>query len=313
MYKAFSSITFCFKTSEKLIILLCFLIILGCKKKDNEPKPEWSGSGVDNFDASSAGIAQPMRVFYFVPANADPNTSIVFVFHGDNRNAMDYRNAIESKARSLNFIAVVPEFSDQNFPGVNAYQLGNMFQDGENPSPETLNPENKWSFSLVPAIVDFTRKKVGAVNAANFFIGHSGGAQFLHRFLIFKPYNSFIRAVVSAAGWYTIPDTTVTFPYGLASSPYQASVRKEILGKEVVIQVGSQDNNPNASSLRRNAQADLQGIHRLARAQYFYNSAMAISNELNTLFKWELRIIPGLDHSYGPAIQESSELLFKSK
>lgn len=281
-----------------------------CRRNDPEPSANWTGSGVDQFDASAYGVTQPMRVFYFSPSNANAGTPIVFVFHGVDRNAMDYRNAIENKAIAKGFIAVVPEFSEQNFPGQSAYQIGNVYQDGDNPSPQTLNPRARWSVNLIEPLLDFARKKSGASNAACYMIGHSAGAQYLHRLLLFKPDLPFAKAVVSAAGWYTIPDTSVGFPYGFGGSPFLINPLSTVYARKVFVQVGNDDNNPNASNLRRNAEADLQGTHRLARAQYFFskNQSTAQSNQMS--FSWELKIINGLNHSYSPALQSASDLLF---
>ena len=42
------------------------------------------------------------------------------------------------KANEYGVILIAPEFSDLDFPSGNAYNLGNIFIDGNNPSPETL-------------------------------------------------------------------------------------------------------------------------------------------------------------------------------
>ncbi len=292
------------------LILLCICTCLSCKKENADPAYEWKGSGVDQFDATFAGVAKPMRVFYYSPSGINENTPILFVFHGVERNAMEYRNALESIAGIKSFIVVAPEFSEENFPGQSAYQIGNIFQDGDQPSPQTLLPQNKWSVGLIEPMLDMARKKSGASNGACYLIGHSAGAQFLHRLILFKPDFPFARAVVSAAGWYTLPDTSVAFPYGLGASPFPLQALSSAFSRKVFVQVGNQDNNPNASNLRRNAEADKQGTHRLARAQYFFNQAENIAGTQSMPFNWELKIISGLNHNYIPALQSGVELIF---
>ena len=46
--------------------------------------------------------------------------------------------------------------------------------------------------------------------------GHSGGAQFLHRFALFVPNSKLGVGVCSNAGWYTVPETGVDYPYGIS-------------------------------------------------------------------------------------------------
>lgn len=292
-------------------IALALVFLLACKKQQpSVPSSEWQGSGLEVFVDYEPLAAKNVRLFYYVPVNATATSPIVFIFHGAERNALEYRNAIINKANTLNFIAVVPEFSEVNFPDVNGYQLGNVYVDGDEPSPATLNAEAIWSFSLVEPMFAFVKNKTKNSSATYFAIGHSGGAQFLHRFLMFKPTTKCDRAIVSAAGWYTATNKNIDFPYGLGSSPLENLDLAPLYAKNITVQVGTSDNNPNASSLRRNAEADVQGLHRLARAQYFYNTAAQSANVLSLPFTWQLAIIPGLSHDYVAALGHSVDLLF---
>lgn len=293
------------------LLLLAMALLLACKKEQpSVPSSEWQGSGLEVFVDYEPLAAKNLRLFYFVPANANATSPIVFIFHGAERNALEYRNAIINKATAMNFIVVVPEFSEASFSDVNGYQLGNVYIDGDQPSAATLNAEAIWSFSLIEPLFAFVKNKTKNTNATYLAIGHSGGAQFLHRFLMFKPAAKCERAIVSAAGWYTATDKNIDFPYGLRSSPLESLDLAPLYTKNITVQVGTSDNNPNSSSLRRNAQADAQGLHRLARAQYFYNKAAQNASSLSLPFTWQLAIIPGLSHDYVAALGHAADLLF---
>jgi pimeloyl-ACP methyl ester carboxylesterase len=301
-----------FKRTTKLIVFaLAITVLQACKKESANPLgSEWQGSGVENFSDYEPQANKRIRLFYYVPQGATATMPIVFVFHGAERDAMGYRNAIVSKANEHRFIAIVPEFSELNFPGGSGYQIGNVYIDGDVPTPATLNVEVQWSLSLVEPIFAFVKNKTKNNNEKYHIIGHSGGAQFAHRFLFFKPAARYDHVVLSAAGWYTATDMQTAFPYGFQTSPLQSLDLAPLFLKKIIVQVGTADNNPNSLSLRRNAQADLQGLHRLARAQYFYNKAQQKATALATPFAWELALIPGLDHSYEDAIGYSADLLF---
>lgn len=272
---------------------------------------EWQGSGVENFTDYEPQADKVMRLFYYVPQNATATTPIVLVFHGAERNALEYRNALISKANQHQFIVVVPEFSEANFPDVNGYQLGFVYQNGDQPSPATLRPESLWSLSLVEPIFAFVKNKTRNSSATYQLISHSGGAQFAHRLLLFKPAAKFDKAVISAAGWYTATDKSILFPYGMQASPLENLAMAGVLNKEIIIQVGSSDNNPNSSTLRHTPEADAQGLHRLARAQYFFNKAENMADSLGLPFAWRLTIIPGLGHQFLDALPHSADLLFQ--
>jgi len=294
-----------------LFFAFSLLVFVSCKKEKPPSASDWQGSGVEFFSDYEPQAGKQMRLFYYVPVAVLPTTPIVFLFHGAERDAMAYRNSLINKANVYGFIVVVPEFSEINFPGVSAYQIGNVYDDGDEPSPATLHPEEQWSFSFIEPIFSFVKNKTKNTSARYHVIGHSAGAQFAHRFLMFKPSAKVGKTVVSAAGWYTALDTQITFPYGLQDSPIENLDLGPLFEKQVYVQVGTADNNPNASSLRRNTKADLQGLHRLARAQYFYNKAEVLAVGLSLPFVWKLVIIPGLSHDHVAAVGHSADLLFK--
>jgi len=41
----------------------------------------------------------------------------------------------------------------------------------------------------------------------------------------------------------------------------------------------------------------MQGLHRLARAKYFFKIAKSKAKEMNYQFNWELKIIPNVGHN----------------
>lgn len=251
-----------------------------------------------------------LKIFYHIPEKSNNNSPIVFVFHGGGRNAKDYRDAMIAKSNEYNFIIVVPEFSNVNFPGGDGYNLGNVFVDGDNPSTGSLNTENEWAFSLIEPVFAFFKEKTGNTSQKYHIIGHSAGAQFLHRFAMFKPDASFDKAIISAAGWYTVPNLNIDFPYGLQKSPLESINLSTFLSKNIKIIVGELDNNPNAGGLRRNSFADAQGINRFQRAYHFFNESKEFASKNNTTFNWNIQTNFGLNHDFRAALQIASDLLF---
>lgn len=281
-----------------------------CSEKE-ENKETWKGSGMQVFYDEGLEDARKIRIFYYVPEKLNGDLPLVMVFHGIERNAMEYRDALVSKAAEKGFVLVVPEFSEETFPGTNAYALGDMFPDGELPNPDSLRPVNAWSFSVVPRLLQFARLKVPDAGKEVYLIGHSAGAQFLHRLLLFLPDFEVDAAVVSAAGWYTLPDKKINFPYGTGISPADSPEHNAFFKRKILVQVGNSDNNPNSSNLRHTPEADLQGLNRLERAQYFYQRCTHLADSAGKQLNWSLHIIPDLSHNSSRAINHSADLLFK--
>lgn len=296
-------------TKSRFCFFLFLYALVACKEE--QPKPsQWSGSGVVTYTDYEPFAGKAMRLFYYVPATAQPNTPIVFIMHGAERNALEYRNAIIDKAEQKGFIAVVPEFSESNFPDVNGYQLGNVYVDGDAPSTATLLPEAQWALSVIEPMFSYVKVQTNNQSSGYQLIGHSGGAQFAHRFLWFKRQTRLEKMVISAAGWYTCPDEAVPFPYGFANSPLSSIPQGNLLSQQVFVQVGTSDNSTTTTAIRRDSLANLQGNSRLSRAQYFYQNAQTKAANVGVTFGWQLRLINGLGHDYQDALPQAADLLF---
>jgi pimeloyl-ACP methyl ester carboxylesterase len=272
--------------------------------------PQTVGSGFFNYEVLIDSNPIIMKVFYHVPENVTTQSKVLFIFHGNDRNANDYRNAMISKSEQYNFIAITPEFSISNFPSGDQYNLGNVFTDGDNPSPSTLNDEANWTFSIIEPLFNEVKTKLNNESQTYSIFGHSAGAQFAHRLLSFKPQSRFDKIVASAAGWYTLPDNDISFPYGYGNSPLENYPLPHLFAQNMTVLVGSNDNDRNAAGLRHNPVVDMQGLNRFARAQNYFEQGLQLSNQLNTTFNWQLEVNTGADHDYVVASLYAADLLF---
>jgi hypothetical protein len=305
------------KRGHFTIALLLMFMLTACDNgtdDTSEINPDFNesttGTGIFEFDYTTESSSKALRVFYHIPVTKTPSTKIMMVFHGANRNASDYRNTLIAKSNEYNFIVIVPEFSEANFPGGDQYNLGNVYVDGDNPTANTLNPESEWAFSVIEPLFDYVKTQLGNTNNTYKIFGHSAGAQFAHRFLMFKPNNRAVKTVLSAAGWYTFPDLTIGFPYGFNNSILQNSSRDIFLSKIITVQIGENDNNPNASGLRRNEIVDMQGTNRLDRAVNFFDFCEQSAQALNIDFNWSFSLRPNANHDYTSAAQDAAIILF---
>lgn len=233
------------------------------------------------------------------------NTPVVFVMHGTKRDADRYRDEWTEFAEKYQFLLIVPEFSKNEFPKANGYNLGNVFEN-EN---LRVNPKIKWSFSAIEPIFDRVKNLFNNDSEKYSLYGHSAGSQFVHRFLYFVPDARLKVAVTANAGWYTMPDFTQDFPYGLNNTPLNTSALDRVLQQKVIVLLGTADNDPNHRSLRRAEQAMLQGTHRFERGQSFYQMAEQYAKNREIPFNWDLVFAPNIAHENAKMASFAAPLL----
>lgn len=286
------------------ILVTLSLVLSACDKNEdfnekNQAAPaSLKGSGNFVFDDYAPLSNKPLRVFYHVPDGVNQFGPILMVFHGGNRDAEESRDELIDQSDREGIIVIVPEFSTTYFPGGDAYNLGSVFDDGDNPSSASLNPESEWTFSYVEPLFDKVKALTLNNNERYLAFGFSAGAQFLHRFLLFKPDARVERSVAAAAGWYTMPDTQIDFPYGVQEAPIDQLDLNTFFARELVVLVGENDDDPNAPSLRRNTQADQQGDNRFDRGAYFVDQSRMIANASSLPFDWRFQNLPGVGHNF---------------
>ena len=232
-----------------------------------------------------------MRVFVTRPVHLASDRPVVFVMHGVNRNANDYREQWHDLAIEHDFLLVVPEFSEKGFPGSEGYDLGNVFdQDGKAVS------EAKWSFSAIEPIFDEIRRRFSITTERYSLYGHSAGSEFVHRLIFHVPDASVSQIVGANASWYTMPDYENDYPYGLKGSAVSQEMLQAALQLPVTLLLGKQENDPEPPGLKRTPEALAQGDHRLARGQFFFDTAREYAGRLNVPFNWQLVTAPDADH-----------------
>jgi poly(3-hydroxybutyrate) depolymerase len=250
------------------------------------------GTGEITIDTGSAAHPVPMQVFYATPERITPRTRVVFVMHGAHRDASHYRDIWTPYAKQYGFIAVAPEFSQEQYPGVWHYQMGGVFDaTGKREPPDTT------AYAAIEKIFDAVRRKF-RLNADTYDIfGHSAGGQFVHRMVLFWPQARIQLAIAANAGTYTVPDTSVPLPFGIGNAGLDRATLAHAFGTRLVVMVGSRDTNPNHRLLNRSPGAMKEGPNRLTRGKYFFDAARRAAQQAGVPFKWKFRIVEGVAHS----------------
>jgi len=138
--------------------------------------------------------------------------------------------------------------------------------------------------------------------------GFSGGAQFAHRFTLAYPARVG-RLAVAAAGWYTMPDSSRRFPYGLRSRAGQprALDLDGLLDRPILALVGDRDRFRDPALRRRHRLDREQGVHRLERARAWIDALNRARDARARIGgappRPQLQVMPEVGHNFSEAIR----------
>lgn len=260
-------------------------------------------TGAGEFDFQRAGKTVP--VWYFLPRNAGPKAPIVVVMHGVKRDGKRYRDDWQGLAERYGFVLVAPEFSEAAFPKVDAYNYGGMMDGKGRPLPR-----EEGSFSFIEPIFRAVKEATKNGNERFYLYGHSAGAQFVHRYMLFMPQAPVAAAVAANAGWWTMPDPAIDFPYGVRGSPLDEAGLKSALQRPMTVLLGTLDTDPNHPELRKTPEAEAQGPHRWARGHRFFEEGQRRAAALGVPLGWNLAVAPGVGHQDAGMATFAARLLF---
>lgn len=272
----------------KFKLCLMMLLLLSSVPVGAQDIPEGSGSFSLNIQGTD------MTLFSYRPPYSSPQTPIVFVLTGHNRNAEQYRDYWIEQAKQNDLTVIVPLFSQINYPGTEGYHLGHLQNAQHKP-----NVKEYGSFSVIERLFTHMQKQGMTQRQSYYLFGNSAGCQFAHRMLMFIPRARVKAAVCAAAGWWTLPDKTIKWPYGLKHTPVMLTEKQlsEYFAKRILITVGELDNDPNHKLLRRTPESMAQGDSRLSRAIHYYNAALKEAKRDGVPFNWYFTILTGAGHS----------------
>lgn len=276
-------------------LLLCLNIQAMAEEVRLEP-----GASHFIFSNTPATADKPVKVWYDLPDDLKPETRVLFVMHGVLRNGEEYRDAWLDLARKHRFLLVVPEFSEEHYWGSPHYHFGNVYRANGDTFEE--NEQADWSFSTIDAIFEEVRQQTGIEAETYTLYGHSAGAQFVHRLVLFHPEARFDLAIAANAGSYTLPTLDRLYPFGLNLDEPERNEKNQVrlekaLKRRVMILLGEEDTDENDRHLPKSEGAMAQGKHRFERGHTFFETAKAEAHARNIEFQWELHTVPGVGHS----------------
>ncbi len=265
---------------------------------------ELFAAGAERFTFDDwAGPAFPVWTFRSSDTPAD--APVLFVFHGARRDADNYLNQWIDLARRYRIMLIVPEYNKRAFPGVRAYSHG-WFTDKDG----TARPAAQWSFAAIEPIFAAVKAREGLSAETYSLYGHSGGSQFVHRYILSGGGPHMGRAVAANAGSYAMTDPAVRWPFGLADTPTGMWKPAKVFAAPLTVLLGTEDTDPHHKSLPRQPEAIAQGPYRLARGKAFYAKARALAAAEGVGFAWSCALVPGIGHDNAGMAPVAVRILF---
>lgn len=229
----------------------------------------------------------------YCPRGWSPGMPILVSVHGISRNAEEHLRLMAPLADRYRVALLAPRFTEEQFP---AYQRLVRGAGGEH--PDRL---------LRQAVREFSRA-TGAESRRLYLFGYSGGAQFVHRMVMRQP-DDVAGYALGAAGWYTMPDRTQRYPYGLGRNRrlgvggFDPAAFLRVPG---VVLVGERDRHPGTALRRTDRVRESQGDSRLERAQRWVEAMNAAAAEQGLPQPLHFEALPRSPHSFARSMRRGA-------
>ena len=274
-----------------LIISIAFFQSLAAFETKNTTFAVWNNSDVE--------------LFYTLPEEINNQTQVLFIIHGGARDSEKYLDIWKKFTEHKNIILVAPEFKRADYED---YEYLNI-SDDYGVLNKNLNEHLHNSLSI---FFSFFKSKYNLEIDTYKLYGHSGGAQFVHRLLLFSDYDNVSSAVIAGAGSYTFLNNE-NYPYGLKESNHLSDKKiKRYLSQRVTFLIGNQDIKKFESSKKNNTQGKaIQGNNRFEVGINYFNNLITVSERQKIPLRWKFQIAKGVAHDNEKMSLLASEILLK--
>ena len=248
-----------------------------------EPMPSIGSSLTHRPARGRRGLA----CWMVLPNGMAPDAIPLVAVHGVQRGAEDKAVLLQERAEQLGRPVIAPLFDKETWPH---YQQ--------------LVRSGRADLALLTLMEELRIEGVWQSRQFDLF-GHSGGAQFAHRFAMLYPH-LVRRLTVGAAGWYTFPDQA-EFPLGLARrpdhpqddwGPRMAAGLDRFLSLPIRVYVGALDNQPDDNTRRGELIDEQQGIDRMTRAARWTRAVRQAAEARDLEPNVVLRVLPNCAHDF---------------
>ncbi len=316
------------------------------EKADNVSKPASSKIKKPTIDATP-GIHEglkigEMEVIYYIPKYFDPNTAeYLFGIHGaggwHRPGAMNRIHQFRNIAEVENLVVIAPAFDCiLNRPlGKEGLKEKGIVKDtylGDFINLVNKRNEHRTDLKLIETF-EFFNKHLMKREKFHLY-GHSGGGQFVSRFIIFYP-ELLDKVGISSPGSFVFPRRDTNYPYGIKLDSLEKRFGPQIKADDLKLTDSELEQKlsqmldlklfiiagENDTWIDNRPERSWQGKHRFERAQNFYKIMKEEDQRLKTKgirpkdkpFQFKLHTMHGVGHNSNAAAANAAELFFPAK
>lgn len=288
------------------------------------------GSGVFEVKGGPGREEKTIKIFYHQPKSFSKDSKILLVIPGAGRNGDSYRDAWVEESEKYDVLILSPMYAEAAYPFTD-YHLGGLIQNAnlrsaieylENSNQVKLDERklefelNKepqyWIFGDFDRIFDLVVAATESEQTEYDIFGHSAGGQILHRFTLFQPISKARYILAGNAGFYTLPSAETKLPFGTQGIDISDANLKTAFSKRLVLFLGELDNaEEQGGTLLRSPSADQQGLHRLARGHYFYDTCKDLAKQLGVSYEWKIQVVPQVGHNHRKMGDAAAKFLYE--
>lgn len=289
------------------IMLLLGLMMPSCGSVGLSPDSALihRGAGSFTFSNGRGNPNKPISVWYYRPAGFTHDTPMVFVMHGVNRNARQYRDEWVQYAERYGFLLIVPEFSRKYYPGKREYNDGNLFDKMDNPIPE-----NDRVFTVIENLFDFVKDTTQNRSPSYDIYGHCAGGQLVQRMVLFRQDARIRTAIAANPCLYVFVTYSEKYPLGIRNSGITPDHLRKAFEKRFILLLGEQDIGDEDANFAGSVDARHQGRGCFDRGINFFGSATDEAFRLGMIYNWHLKTLPGTAHQDPELAETAAQILF---
>jgi pimeloyl-ACP methyl ester carboxylesterase len=224
-----------------------------------------------------------LTFYSHVPDNLDHAAPLFVAVHGIGRAAEDYVRGFAVQAETAGLALLAPLFDQYRYAN---YQRIERERGG-----------NRADLALQAMVASF-KGSLGITSGQILLYGHSGGAQFAHRYMMAHP-EDVAALAVSAAGYYTWPDPSLDYPLGLRGSQREGAPAfdpQQFLRVPACVVVGAGDVLRDQDLYTGPGVDQLQGRNRVARGKIWIEKMQAAARTAGYDTPYRYEVIPGATH-----------------
>ena len=226
-----------------------------------------------------------INIFYSTPELINEKTKIIFLIHGDSRDAKKSINDWLQIARDRNVVLVAPKFSDDFYLEYSYLMISNE-------KGRLLNNKSMHLDNSLGILFDFFRSKLKLSTLSYRLYGYSKGSEFVQRYLLFSNDTRVDKVAMANSGFYTFVDDQIDFPFGTKNMNLSNQRIEWFMRLKGGVFLSDNNIKKMDRTLIKTRKAKKQGKNRLDRGTNFFNDMTRLGVERNLPFRWRYQLVP---------------------